>query len=169
MVENLEQVLRAWVSKEYLIAWMEVHPGSFEEAVQLSMSGDNLIGWRAAWVVFHRMKANDARLRAFVGDFVRILPERESGHQRELLKILLKMKLDEDQEGRLFDVCMAIWERISKSPSVRSTALQYIVRVLKKYPEFIAEVQFITEERYLEGLSPGIRCGVERMIAGLGK
>lgn len=169
MADKLEHVLREWVSKEYFTAWMEAHPEAFEDAIQLATSEETLIGWRAAWLVVHRMQPNDIRLRNNLSKIVRVIPERESGHQRELLKILLKMDIPEELEGFLFDACMGIWEQVGKSSSVRSIAMQYIVRVLKKYPELISEVQFITEERYLEPLSPGIRGGVERLIAGIHK
>ncbi len=167
MDKTLVQVLQEGASRDYLLAWIEAHPEVFEDALRLAVSEESVVGWRAAWIVFHRMHANDARLQGYLGEMIRIIPGRESGHQRELLKILLRMELEEDLEGRLFDICMEIWEQVGKSSSVRSIAMQYILRVLKRYPELAGEVRFITDERFLEPLSPGIRIMVERMIAGL--
>jgi hypothetical protein len=38
--------------------------------------------------------------------FSRKFQKREDGHQRELLKVLAKMDLSEDQEGVLFDAAL---------------------------------------------------------------
>ena len=58
------------------------------------------------------------------------------GVQRELLKILLQMELNEEDEVFLFDVCVKVWEKINKKPSVRLTALKFMVEIAKKYPEY---------------------------------
>ena len=36
--------------------------------------------------------------------------EKTDGHQRELIKIMRKMKLSKDNEGLFFDIGMGIWE-----------------------------------------------------------
>jgi urate oxidase len=74
------------------------------------------------------------------------------------------MRLTEKQEGILFDKCMNIWEDISKSPSVRGFAFQIIITTVKKYPELISEIEFLTQNHYLETISPGIRHSIKRMI-----
>jgi hypothetical protein len=84
-------------------------------------------------------------------------------HQREFLKILLRMELNNKQEGKLFDICMTIWEDINKSPSVRILAFSTLVSLTKKYPELISEIEFLTQSHYIETLSPGIRHSFERM------
>ncbi|MFC2103688.1 hypothetical protein ACFLSS_04585, partial [Bacteroidota bacterium] len=89
---------------------------------------------------------------------------KDDGHQRELLKILLLMELDEEYEGILFDVSMNLWESINKKPSVRFTAFKFIVKTAKKYPEIAKEISFLTQNHYLESLSPGVKHSISRMI-----
>ena len=67
------------------------------------------------------------------------------------------MELDEKYEGVLFDICMDIWEQISKAPSVRINALRLIIKIADKHPELRQEISFLTQDHYLESLSPGAR------------
>jgi len=95
------------------------------------------------------------------------LPTKNEGHQRELLKILLQMDLTENQESFLFDVCMTIWEQVNSSPSIRHNAFRYIVKMAKKYPELSNEISVLTQNRYMETLSPGARKSVYKMVKGI--
>ena len=67
----------------------------------------------------------------------------------------------------MFDICMNIWEKVSKPPSERVNAFLYIAKVVDKYPELIPEVAYITQEQYTETLSPGIRKSYERLVQKL--
>ena len=106
---------------------------------------------------------NDTRLKAHVRSIINVLLTKKDGHQRELLKTLLQVELDEEDEAMLFDVCVRLWERINKSPSVRHTALMFILKTAKKYPDLIQEIEFLLQEQYLETLSPAIRRSVYRI------
>ncbi|MBR9976147.1 MAG: hypothetical protein KFF77_11245 [Bacteroidetes bacterium] len=63
--------------------------------------------WRAAWLLSDCMETNDRRLRGRRDAFIAAIPDKADGHQRELLKILLRMDLGERHESRLFDACMS--------------------------------------------------------------
>ncbi len=89
--------------------------------------------------------------------------KKKDGHQRELLKILYRMELSEEQEGIVFDLCMNVWEQVGKAPSVRHNAFRMISRIASKYPGLSNEIAMITQEHYLETLSPGVRRSVMKM------
>jgi len=114
-------------------------------------------GWNAAWLLEHCVMKNDPRIRKHVSSLIQSLNGKRDGHQREILKILMKMELKDDQEGFLFDECMNIWESIGKSPSVRISAFSIMAGIAKKYPELKHELEFLTQEQYTETLSPGIK------------
>lgn len=145
------------------------HPEYFEEAIQLAIGDKEKLCWRAAFVIFDCMDGNDKRIRKYLNKIIDVLPNKNNGHQRELIKIILKMKLNEEQEGTLFNICMNLWEQIDKTPSVRWTAFKFILNMGKKYPELSEEISVLTQDHYLETLSPGIRHSVFRMTKGLGK
>jgi len=151
--------------KTRTIAYLKAHPEEVDEAVRLALGDQRPFCWRAAWLLYHCLQPNDPRILPKIDSIIGCLPEKEDGHQRELIKILLLMDLNEQQEGVVFDLCMNMWETIQKAPSVRHTAFKMIARITEKYPDLKKEIAFITQDRYLETLSPGIRRSVERMVA----
>lgn len=164
MHESLENILTGRLRKQTLVSFLEKHPELFEETVEVSLGDIQPQAWRAAWLIGNYMERNDARLLPHVDSILSKMRNKGDGHQRELLKILNKLELTKDQEGILFDICLTIWEEIHKSPSVRGTAFQTILLIVKKYPELKSEMEYLTQPHYTETLSPGIRHSFYRMI-----
>ena len=153
--------------KDEMISFMDSHPEFFEEAIELALVDKQPFSWRAAWLLWSCMEENDKRIRKYLKKIIDSLKSKDDGHQRELLKILLQMELKEEYGGILFNLCMDIWEQINKKPSVRITALKFIIRIAKKHPELSQEITFLTQDHYLESLSPGIKHSVSRMMKEL--
>ncbi len=118
--------------KDEMISFMDSHPEFFEEAIELALVDKQPFSWRAAWLLWSCMEENDKRIRKYLKKIIDSLKSKDDGHQRELLKILLQMELKEEYEGILFNLCMDIWEQINKKPSVRITALKFIIKDRKK-------------------------------------
>ena len=163
MKTELEHILTS-AYKDGMISFMAAHPEYFDEAVELAISDKQPYSWRAAWLLFDCMEENDRRIRKYLKGIIGSITEREDGHQRELLKILLRMELNEEQEGLLFDFCAGLWENISKTPSVRLTAFKFIAKMAAKYPELSNEIAGLTQDRYLDSLSPGVKRSISRML-----
>lgn len=150
--------------KEEMIAFLNTHPDVFEEAIELAVSEKQPFSWRSAWLLWSCMEYNDSRFKKYLKRIVSSIEGKKDGHQRELIKILLNMELPEKYEGEVFKVCMDLWEEIGKTPSIRITALKYIIKAAKKYPELKNELFFLTQDHYLESLSPGVKESVSRMM-----
>ena len=150
--------------KDEMILFLKSNPEYFDEAIQLALSNKQLYSWRAAFLLGGCMEENDKRVQKHIKSIVNCIPEKEDGHQRELLKILYKMKINEKFEGQIFDICMNLWEQINKSPSVRMTAFKFIFKIIKKHPELLDEIIIITQDHYLESLSPGVKHSIEKMM-----
>jgi len=145
--------------------WMRLmreHPEYFDEAVMIAISDKHPEGWRAAWLVCHNMHRNDQRIQPLLSDMIRSLKGKESGHQRELLKIIFKMKLTEEHEGPLFDACLTIWEDLSKQSSVRIVAFKQLANIARDHAELKSELKHFTADHYLASLSPGIKRSFEK-------
>jgi hypothetical protein len=110
------------------------------------------------------MKENDKRIQKYINKIVGTLETKDDGHQRELLKILSKMELKEEYESILFDHCMDIWEQINKAPSVRVNTLKFIIKIAKEHPGLAEEITFLTQNHYLESLSPGAKHSVSKLM-----
>lgn len=150
--------------KEEMILFLKSHPEHFDEAIQLAISDKQPYSWRAAFLLWGSMEENDKRFQKHIKSIVNYIREKGDGHQRELLKILYRMKINEKYEGQIFDICMKLWEQISKKPSVRMTAFKFIVKIAKDHSELLEEVKLLTQEHYLKSLSPGVKRSVERII-----
>lgn len=143
--------------KESMIAFLKARPEFFDEAVRLAIAEKQPFSWRSAWLLWSCMDENDERLKKYISKLINAIDGKKDGHQRELLKILSKMELNENHFGKLFNVCVNIWESINKRPSVRFTAFKMIEKIADKHYELRNEIIFLTQERYLEQLSPGIK------------
>ena len=118
--------------KKGILQYIDDHPECFDEVVQLALDDDPPYSWRAAWVLWSCIEPNDHRVKKHVKEIISILPKRKSNQQRELLKVLYHMDINDDQEGFLFDLCIRLWERTDLQPSVRYNAFKVILKIAKK-------------------------------------
>lgn len=163
MHSPLEKTLISCYKNE-MISFMNDHPECFEEAVELALSDKQPYAWRAAFLLWSVIEINDKRIKKFIKRIVNAVKGKSDGHQRELLKILLMMELEEKYEGVLFDICINIWEEISKAPSVRINALKMIIKIADKHPELKQEISFLLQDHYLESLSRGAKHSALKLL-----
>lgn len=161
---NLDTILDKRLDKDFLIQLFQEQYEVHSAGIQTALSNQEPQAWRAAWILNHCTQKKDLRIFPFINDFIKVLPNRKDGHQREILKILEKMTLDDEQEGKVFDFCMTLWENTTKAPAVRYLAFKHIYKTCEKYPELSRELEFICQEQYLNSLSPGIQKIVKKMI-----
>jgi len=150
-----------------MISFMNDHPEHFEEAIELAISDKQPYSWRAAYVSWSVIDENDKRVQKYIKKIVEAIKNKNDGHQRELIKILLMMDLDEKYEAILFDLCLDIWEQIEKAPSVRINVLKMIIKIAKKHPELVKEISFLAKDHYMESLSTGSRYSAKKLIREL--
>ena len=150
--------------KDGMIAFLEKHPEYVEEAIQLAITDKQPYSWRSAWLLWSVMAKKDSRFDNYIPAILKSIKDKQDGHQRELLKILYLLEIDEAYEGQLFDLCISLWENIQKKPSIRYTAFRFLVKITDKHPELLKELDFLLEPRYFETLSPGIKKGVYKML-----
>ncbi len=150
-----------------MIGYMNSHPEAFDETIKLAVSDKQPYSWRAAYTLWSVIKDNDKRIQKHIKKIVDAVKNKRDGHQRELLKILLMMELDEKYESELFDICMSIWEQINNTPSVRYNAFKFILKIANKHPELKKEISFLTQDHYINSLSPGARHSVQKLMKEL--
>lgn len=150
--------------KEQVITFLKEHPEHFEEAINLALSDKQPYCWRVASAIWSTMEENDKRIQKHIKAIFNTIKTKKDGHQRELIKILMNMELNEDYEGILFNLCVDIWEKINKQPSVRYTALLFILKTAKKHPDLANEIVLFAQDHYLETLSPGIKRAIKNMV-----
>jgi hypothetical protein len=162
----LETALEHILTNSYkaaMISYMSTHPENFEEVIKLAISNKQPYSWRAAWLLWSCMVENDQRVIGYIKHIIDSIPTKDDDQQRELFIILQKMELNEEYEGILFNICVSIWEKINKKPSVRFNAFKLIIKIAKKYPELSNEIGFLTQDQYLDSLSSAARKSILKM------
>jgi len=166
METNFEHILTN-AYKADLVAYMEAHPEAFEEALQLAISNKQPYSWRAAWLLWSCMEKNDQRVHPYLEDIIQSIPSKKEDQQRELFKILQLMKLNEGQEGIVFDICVNVWEQTNKKASVRFNAFKLITKIAKNYPDLSVEIKSLTQDQYMNSLSEAAKKSIRKMMSNL--
>jgi hypothetical protein len=152
-----------------MVSYLNEHPEDFEEVIELAIADRQPYSWRAASLVKNCMEQNDERLRGYLDRIIDLIPTKREGHARELLVIVQQMDLNEDQEGKVFDLCVNLWEKTGNQPSVRHNAFRQMCAIAKKHPDLIHEIELLTDSMYMESLSPGVKRAIQKMMNGLKK
>jgi hypothetical protein len=105
------------------------------------MTQDPKTGWRAAGLLFDSMEPKEEGVQPFVDRILGAIPGKRDGHQRELLKLLRKLVLDDDQAGRLFAYAVEFWEDKSLDPAVRYYAFACMLDTAERFPELVPEIK----------------------------
>ena len=113
--------------------------------------------WIHAWQINHTKKTELIKIQNQVDKIISAIDGKNDGHQRELLKVLLKLNLTDDQLSLLWDICLRIWLDIQKQSSVRISAYKILVNAAKKFKPLSDELVRLTEEKHITSLSNGIR------------
>ena len=150
--------------KKGMTDYMRAHHNEFPELIKLAIDDKQPYSWRAAWLLWSCIEENDEKLRDKVQTIIEVLPDRVYNQQRELLKILQMMEIDEDHEGLLFEQCVTLWKDVGNQASVRYNALKVLAKMAKKYPELTVEFSFLTRSQYTKMLSAGVKNCVSRIM-----
>lgn len=165
MTKTLKQKLNERITCEGFAELINNDADQFSKAIEYATSDEHPVNWRAAWVLNHCVVKNDKRLIGYLDNLINAVKDKRDGHQRELLKLIERFDLDEEHESILFDTCLTIWQEIYKSPGTRIIAFRFLVKMVKKYPELIGEIDHLTQNHYTALLSPGIKNQFKRIIS----
>lgn len=153
-----------------MLIYVNEHPNLFVDLIEASLDNQHPKAWRAAMLLGHAMKKDDVRLQPYINDLITCLPLlNHDGHQRQLLIILDKLTLNDDQNGHLFNHCLSLWEDVHKIPSTRIRSFQAMVKMTKDFPELKDELRLFATDYYSKTLSKSIKISFERLVFKLQK
>ena len=161
---DLSKILGGKLEKDFVVQMFKEQSEVFDAGLALALRDEQPLSWRATWILKHSMQKNDARVFPLIDELISMIPKRTESHQRETINVLSKMTLNDEQEGKMFDLCMTLWENLNKPPAIRYVAFKFIYTVCEKYPDLNSELEFICQEQYLETLSPGIKKSIMKLI-----
>ena len=163
MSEDLLQQISGRFDVEEIVSKANNDPKIFRFYAQHLMENSGT-SWRAAWVINHATWKKDNRIAPFISDIINSIEGKKDGHQRELLKIVAKQPLSEEQEGYFFDVCMNLWQDVNKQAAVRYYCMIFIHKMSEKYPEIENELEYLLGDYYTKTLSSGIQRSLFKKI-----
>lgn len=161
-LQQWKDLLQGRFDREQIISHLKTHKKARQHFLEIILL-QNDFAWRAAWLL-KRAANPDDHYDDFINRAISLIPSFPDGHQREILKLMENIPVNESHEGPLFDVCMRIWESPGKIPSTRMTAFLFILDTVKKYPELKTELAHLTQAHYMESLSPGVKRVLEKRI-----
>lgn len=157
-----EAFLHGRFDRKAIIAHLKKEKEARDHFLEISLLKDDY-AWRAAWLLKNALHPRD-NYEQFIERAITVLPSLKDGHQREILKLFENLQIQESSEGPIFDICMGIWESPGKIPSTRMTAFLFILETVKKYPALKSELDHLTQNHYMETLSPGVKRVLEKRI-----
>ena len=166
METKLEHIL-THSYKADMISYLKSHPEDFEEAIKLAITNKQPYSWRAAWLLWSCMDKNDQRIHKYTKKIINTLPSKPDDQLRELMIILQRMEINDDYEGKLFDFCVTVWKNTGKQPSVRYNAFKLMIKIIKKHPDLLKEILYLTEPHYTVSLSDTVLKSISKMVARL--
>ena len=160
---ELEKVLLNSYKVE-MVAFVNSSPKEFDELIELTLTNKQPFSWRAAFILSTVMKRNDERVRTHIVDIIDAIDGKPDGHKRELLKILLRLELNEEQESRMIDICINLWKELDAKPTVRFYAFRMLMEIAKKYPDLESEIRLLTNDLYMDSLTQGIKRVIQKRL-----
>jgi hypothetical protein len=125
-------------------------PKLFEELLDIVAKGEVTPAMKAAWILGKASELNRALPAKHVARIIELLSlAKVSGVQRELIKTLFKLNLQEEEESRLLDLCFHFLNHAESDVAVRNQALKILLALTKKYPDLKQEV-IVSLEAQLE-------------------
>ncbi|MEO0413605.1 MAG: hypothetical protein AAF226_01480 [Verrucomicrobiota bacterium] len=150
---------------DFMVDYLSSQPEEVASVLEFAAHADDPDAWRGAWILNHFITEEHPDLVTLHPKLIAALLDAKDGHQRELLRLLEKVTVHEDEEGKLFDACIAIWTDLKKSGSARITAFRVAASFLKVYPELAAELRPLTTSEYTVNLTPGIRNSFQKLVS----
>lgn len=142
---------------------LEGNPQVVKDFVDYAVSNKEY-AWRAAWILHHYSEKFPRELDQYAQILINSLKDVAGhGHIREILKVIYKLKLSEEQTSEMFDICYDFLQNNKLQSSVRGMSFMFLMRVANEYPELKGEIEVIFEN-IKDFLSPGIRHGMEMRL-----
>ena len=154
--------------KEGMVRYLDHHPQDLKELVELAIEDLQPYSWRAAWLLAGYIQSGNVFVQNYLNTILTVLPSRAHNQQRDLLRLIDKLSLSEEQASRLYDLSVGLWEQVALAPAVRYNAFKQMVRIIKRYPELRHELELVLEPRYTHDLTKGVRHSVGKMVKDLG-
>lgn len=149
-------------TREEIEVFLDTLPDAFDALLNITISDKDPASWKAAWIIQHTIETNDTRLDDFIPEIINRMPLKKPGHQRELLKILLQLTIEEEYQSPVYEHCVSIWKNEKMPPGLRFTAMKMILQLGDNFREFALSIPELADDKYLVTLAAGTRRSIKK-------
>lgn len=107
MIENIPNYFKTY-DKENIIRLLQENPEEIQQLLGIAVDVNHESSWRACWMLRSALENGDRRISEISSKLVEILPVAKDNHQREIVCLLDKTEVKEQDEGKLFDACITM-------------------------------------------------------------
>jgi hypothetical protein len=147
-----------------MIDYVRQHPEAMIQLLEMALDDDCKYTWRASWLIWSCMEKDDKSVKKILPLIIERLNFVSASQQREYLKIIYLMEIEDEYCAVLYDKAVLIWSKITNPPAVRFNAFKIMLKLLNKYPELKEEFEYLIQDHYLEDLSPGVMHSIQKLI-----
>lgn len=170
MISAREELIEklAWRKPKEHFVEMCSRPEFLPFLAEICLSDDPKLNWRAAWVLSSIDASQLKKIFPKAQPLINTLQRKEKdGYKREIIKLIMLLDLDEDEEGAFYDAALNIWEDLALASAARLYALRGMLHIAKLYPELNHEIAAYNDDHYLQGVSPGIQSQMRKIFKDL--
>jgi len=122
----------------------------FEELYLICKNEDPKFNHRASWVLNHIVENYPELIDPYASEIVIWLENQNSSTQRNMLRALTFVKLQEDDFGRYYDLCLNLVLDQTRDVAVKVHAMEIASRIVLEYPDLKNEFMDTIEQFYEE-------------------
>ncbi len=142
---------------DYIIHCIGDRQDLFDEIVGLILHDTDPVPARAAWVAEGVSEQFPEMINPHVTSLIRALPAcTHPGTRRNVLKILSRTPIPEEEQGMLIDQCFGWMLDLNEPVAVKVYCMQIIANHLDTYPELSNELREVIEDQW-DRNSPGFQ------------
>ena len=122
---------------------------NFQSIIEIVREGETTPTMKASWVLAKAVEIKPELVQEFSAELLQLLlDEKQSNVQRELIKVVMPLKLSDEEEGRFLDLCFRLVMKADSDIAVKYNGLLVIEKSLKKYPDLTDEYLLALESSY---------------------
>lgn len=141
----------------------------FKELISIILTEKDPLPMRASWAAEGISAKYPELIHPYIKDLVKNLRKfTHTGTIRNVLKILLRIKLDEKYHGEMADICFEWISKEDMPVAVKVFAMQILANLIPVYPELKNEFLEIINEQIPRN-SPGFKVRAKKIKIELAK
>lgn len=134
---------------DLIVKWIGTNQSRFEELLSFLLYGDFKIAQRASWPLYYSAMENPSLIRIHLKEILDNLKRTDihNGVRRNTLNIFLHLPTPEKYEGEIMEMCFNFISDPQELPAIKSSSLEILEKLSKKYPEILSEIKIIIEDQ----------------------